>query len=45
MKFEDLKFETFNGFGFCMNGSGCATGNTIRCINCNGCNQCPHYEI
>lgn len=17
----------------------------IRCINCNGCNQCPHYEI
>lgn len=19
--------------------------NAIRCINCNGCNQCPHYEI
>lgn len=19
--------------------------NALRCINCNGCNQCPHYEI
>ena len=19
--------------------------NALRCIDCNGCNQCPHYEI